>query len=69
MDLKQISYILTIAKTGNMTRAAEQIHISQSALSQSYRNLEKELGITLFQKIGRGLELTDDGLFFCEKRS
>lgn len=67
MDLKQISYILTIAKTGNMTRAAEQIHISQSALSQSYRNLEKELGITLFQKIGRGLELTDDGLFFCEK--
>lgn len=67
MDLKQISYILTIAKTGNMTQAAEQIHISQSALSQSYRNLEKELGLTLFQKSGRGLQLTDDGLFFCEK--
>lgn len=66
MDLKQISYILTIAKTGNMTQAAKQIHISQSALSQSYRNLEKELGITLFQKSGRGLELTEDGMFFCE---
>lgn len=67
MDLKQISYVLAIAKTGNMTRAAERMHISQSALSQSYRNLEKELGITLFQKSGRCLELTDDGLFFCEK--
>lgn len=67
MDIKQISYILAIAKTGNMTRAAESIHISQSALSQSYRNLEKELGLTLFKKNGRCLELTDDGLFFCEK--
>lgn len=67
MDLKQISYILAIAKAGNMTRAAEQVHISQSALSQAYRSLEKELGITLFQKNGRGLELTSDGLFFCEK--
>lgn len=67
MDLKQISYILAIAKAGNMTRAAERMHISQSALSQSYRNLEQELGISLFQKNGRGLELTADGLFFCEK--
>lgn len=54
MDLKQISYILAIAKAGNMTRAAEQVHISQSALSQAYRSLEKELGITLFQKMGAG---------------
>lgn len=67
MDLKQISYILAIAKTGNMTQAARHLHISQSALSQSYRSLEKELGIMLFEKKGRGLELTDDGLFFCEK--
>lgn len=67
MDLKQISYILAIAKAGNMTRAAERMHISQSALSQSCHSLEKELGIKLFQKNGRGLELTDDGLFFCEK--
>lgn len=67
MDLKQISYILAIAKTGNMTRAAERLHISQPALSQSYRSLEKELGLTLFRKSGRGVELTSDGLFFCEK--
>lgn len=67
MDLKQISYILAIAKAGNMTLAAERLHISQSALSQSYRSLEKELGLTLFQKSGRYLELTEDGLFFCER--
>ena len=67
MDLKQISYILTIAKTGNMTQAARKIHVSQPALSQSCRNLERELGLTLFVKNGRSLELTEDGVFFCEK--
>lgn len=67
MDLRQISYILTIAKTGNMTKAAEKIHISQPALSQAYRNLEQELGMVLFRKEGRNLVLTEDGLFFCEK--
>ena len=67
MDLKQISYILTIAKTGTVTQAARKIHISQSALSQSYRNLEQELGLTPFVKNGRSLELTEDGAFFCER--
>lgn len=67
IDLRQISYILTIARTGNMTKAAEKIHISQSALSQSYRNLENELGLELFRREGRNLILTEDGAFFCEK--
>ncbi|MDO4554985.1 MAG: LysR family transcriptional regulator [Lachnospiraceae bacterium] len=67
MDLKQISYIITIAKTGNMTKAAQKIHISQSALSQCYHNIESELGITLFQKDGRNIRLTDTGVLFCEK--
>lgn len=67
MDLKQITYILEIAKSESMTQAAKNLHISQPALSQSYRNLEKELGVTFFKKKGRGLELTEDGQFFCEK--
>lgn len=67
VDLRQISYILTIARTGNVTKAAEKIHISQSALSQAYRNLENELGLELFRKEGRNLTLTEDGVFFCEK--
>jgi LysR family transcriptional activator of glutamate synthase operon len=67
MDLKQIEYIITIAKSRTMTKAAEQLHISQSALSQSCHSLERELGLTLFHKVGRNLELTQDGLFFCEE--
>ncbi len=67
MDIRQIHYILTMANVGNMTQAARQLHISQSALSQTYKNLEKELGLVLFRKEGRNLILTEDGRFFCKR--
>lgn len=67
MDLKQLYYVVTIAQMGTMTRAAQEIHISQSALSFSYRNLEEELGILLFEKRGRNLYLTPEGKIFCQK--
>lgn len=67
MDLRQMGYILMMAESGNMTKAAEQLHVSQSTLSLSYRNLEQELGVTLFKKRGRYLELTTAGQVFCEK--
>lgn len=66
MDIRQISYILTIAKMGNMTKAAQNLHVSQSALSQAYKGVEKELGLKLFQKEGRNIVLTEDGKFFCK---
>lgn len=67
MDLRQMRYVKAIAEIGNMTRAAEHLHISQSTLSLSYRKLEQELGVSLFRQKGRCLELTDAGSLFCQK--
>lgn len=56
------------AQVGNFTRAAERLHITQSALSQRVLNLEEELGITLFIRDRKGIRLTDGGeelLRFC----
>lgn len=67
MEIKQIMYILTLADEGNMIRAAEKLNISQPALSQTLRQIQEELGLRLFVKIGRSLELTEDGRFFYVK--
>ena len=48
MDLKQIEYIVKIAETGNITRAAEQLFVTQSALNQQLLKLENALGIKLY---------------------
>ena len=67
MDLLQIRYVLAIADYESMNAAAEKLFVSQSALSMSYKRLEQELGISLFRKQGRRLELTSAGELFCEK--
>ena len=61
MTLTQLNYIITIAKTGSMNRAAEQLYISQPSLTGAVQELEKELGITLFSRSARGVTLTGDG--------
>jgi DNA-binding transcriptional LysR family regulator len=50
MDLQQMRYVLAVAETGSFTRAAEQCHIVQSALSHQVARLEKELGARLFER-------------------
>ena len=67
MDLQQIQYVVEIAESESMTVAASKLFISQSALSLSYKKLEKELGVQLFCKQGRTLELTDAGRVFYQK--
>jgi|GEM_PF-1777997 len=67
MDLLQIKYIITINECGSMTKAAQHLHVSQSALSLSCKRLEEELGIKIFQRQGRNLELTEAGVHFCEQ--
>ncbi|MDT8419979.1 MAG: LysR family transcriptional regulator [Desulfuromonadales bacterium] len=52
---------VTIAREKNLTRAAKILHLSQSALSSQLKQLEGELGITLFQRTARGMELTANG--------
>ena len=63
MTLTQLSYIITIAETKSINKAAEQLYVSQPSLTSAVQELEKELGITLFNRSGRGVTLTNDGPF------
>lgn len=64
MNIQQLKYFLDAAKTLNFTRTAEKFYISQSAITQQIRNLEKELDVKLFQRINRKLYLTAAGEIF-----
>ena len=65
MELRQIRYVLEIAKYHSFSRAAEMLFISQPAISQQVRALEQELHTTLFQRDTHGVALTRDGERFC----
>lgn len=62
MDTEQLRQFLTVARLGNITRAAEELIISQPALSRSIRRLEDEFGRPLFERKTRAVELTDAGV-------
>lgn len=64
MTLQQIYYVLTIAETGSMNRAAEQLFVSQPALTKALRELEEETGITVFRRTSRGVVPTNEGSEF-----
>lgn len=61
MELDQLRYFLQVAKRGNFTRAAEDLMISQSALSRSIQKLEEELGQPVLERKTRSVSLTDAG--------
>lgn len=64
LELYRIFYV--VAKHKHMTRASEELHISQPAISQSIKKLEEELGGTLFLRSNKGMELTEEGHMFYE---
>lgn len=64
MTLNQILYFRKVARLENYHQAAEELYISQPSLSRSMAALESELGITLFEKKGRGVVLTNAGRRF-----
>lgn len=66
MTLNQLLYFHTVATYENYHQAAEKLYISQPSLSRAMASLEKELGITLFKKEGRGVVLTKAGRLFLE---
>ena len=64
MTLRQLEYFVTLASIQHYTRAAEQLMISQPSLSNTIAALEKELGVTLFDRTGKQVVLTEPGAVF-----
>lgn len=64
MTLQQLRYAITISETGSFNKASELLYISQPSLTSSMQELEKELGIVIFYRSGRGVTLTNDGAEF-----
>ncbi len=64
VTLQQLKYAITISETGSLNKAAEALFITQPSLTTSIQELEKEIGITVFNRSGRGVTLTNDGTEF-----
>lgn len=61
LTLRQLAVFNAVAKLGNYTRAAEQLHLSQPAVSMQIKQLEDSVGLPLFEQIGKSIHLTDAG--------
>ncbi len=66
MTIQQLNYLVTIVEVGSLNKAAELLYVSQPSLTSSMQELEKELAITLLNRGGRGVSLTNDGLEFIK---
>ena len=64
MELRQLRYFLSVAETEHLTRSADALFVTQSTLSHGLRQLEAELGVPLFDRLGRGLRLSQAGHAF-----
>lgn len=64
MTLQQIKYVIGIAESGSLNKAAEKLYVSQPSLTSTIHDLEDELGIIIFNRTGRGVSLTNDGAEF-----
>ena len=66
MELQQIKYFRVIARTENISRAAEQLFIAQPSLSQMLKRLEEEIGMPLFDRNGKKIVLNGAGKIFLK---
>lgn len=64
MRLQQLHYIIKVVECGSMNVAAKQLFITQPSLSNAVKDLENEMGITIFNRIPKGITLTKDGVEF-----
>jgi len=64
MNIQQLRYVVATAEHGSMTAGAATLYVAQPALSRAIRQLERELGMTLFSRAGRGIALTPEGEAF-----
>ncbi|MGY0498911.1 LysR family transcriptional regulator [Nocardia sp. FBN12] len=67
MSLRQFEYALAVAEAGSVTAAAQMLHVAQPSMSQQIRNLERELGVTLFARTPTGLVPTVVGRAFLRE--
>ena len=67
MELQQLRYFAIAAKYQHITRAANELHVAQPAVSGTIKRLENELGVSLFEKNGRNIALTREGELFYGK--
>lgn len=67
MELRTLRYFLTVAQEQNITHAAQKLHMSQPPLSRQLQQLEEELGVTLFIRGKRKIELTDEGRYLMQQ--
>ncbi|MFC7531520.1 LysR family transcriptional regulator [Actinoplanes sp. GCM10030250] len=61
MDVRQLRYFLAVADAESFSKAAERLYIAQPSMSQAIAGLERELGVALFHRVGRGIVLSDAG--------
>jgi len=66
MELRHLATFCAVVKTGSFSRAAQELYLTQPAVSLHIRALEQELGATLFERAGRNVRLTHDGELFRE---
>ncbi len=67
MEIRVLRYFLEIAREGNMTRAAERLHVTQPTLSKQMKELEQELGKKLFRRGSTSVRLTDEGMLLRKR--
>lgn len=61
MDIQQLRAFVTVAHEGNLTRAAERLHVTQPAVSLQIKSLQDSLKLQLFNRTGKGMQLSEDG--------
>ena len=64
MTLQQLHYIIVISETGSFNKAADRLYVSQPSLTSAVKELEKEIGVRIFNRSGKGVTLTAEGLNF-----